>query len=240
MESNIQHSKIIKRLTADVMHARQETEELKRGQIELAVIISRTPLFMMVVDRDRRVKKVSDAILQFTGRTLDEVVGLRGGEALRCVHHLDDPRGCGYGPQCDSCSIRRMVQDTLDTGRSHNKVEATLSFIDDCRDKRYLLVSTTLIENPDKQALVFVEDVTERKKAETERARLIRELEKALSEIKRLSGMLPICASCKKIRDDSGYWNQLEAFIEKHSAAEFSHSLCPDYAQRLYPEFNLK
>lgn len=62
------------------------------------------------------------------------------------------------------------------------------------------------------------------------------ELHKALSELKTLSGLLPICASCKKIRDDKGYWNQIEAYIRERSEAEFSHSICPECAQRLYAE----
>ena len=60
------------------------------------------------------------------------------------------------------------------------------------------------------------------------------ELQKALSEIKTLSGLLPICASCKKIRDDKGYWNQIELYIRDHSEAEFSHGICPPCAQKLY------
>jgi len=60
------------------------------------------------------------------------------------------------------------------------------------------------------------------------------ELQKALSEIKTLSGLLPICASCKKIRDDKGYWKQLELYIRDHSEAEFSHSICPTCVERLY------
>ncbi len=65
---------------------------------------------------------------------------------------------------------------------------------------------------------------------------LISELQKALSEIKALSGMIPICASCKKIRDDKGYWNQIESYIKDHSEAQFSHSICPDCVKKLYPE----
>ncbi|MBN2808791.1 MAG: cache domain-containing protein [Deltaproteobacteria bacterium] len=66
------------------------------------------------------------------------------------------------------------------------------------------------------------------------------QLEKALKEVKTLSGFLPICASCKKIRDDQGYWNKLEHYISKHSEAVFSHGICPDCAQKLYPEFIAK
>jgi len=77
-------------------------------------------------------------------------------------------------------------------------------------------------------------DISERKKAEAEKVKLIEKLEKALEEVKKLSGLLPICASCKKIRDDKGYWNQLEGYIQKHSEAKFSHSLCPECSDKIY------
>ncbi len=79
-------------------------------------------------------------------------------------------------------------------------------------------------------------DITERKRAEEERDKLIRELETAIDNVKELSGMLPICASCKKVRDDEGYWHQIETYIKKHSEAEFSHSICPDCVEKLYPD----
>jgi PAS domain S-box-containing protein len=82
----------------------------------------------------------------------------------------------------------------------------------------------------------IIRDITERKRAEEEREQLIIELRDALSKIKTLSGMLPICVSCKKIRDDKGYWNQIESYIKHHSEAEFSHSICPECAKTLYPE----
>ena len=64
-----------------------------------------------------------------------------------------------------------------------------------------------------------------------------KKLEEALSKVKVLSGFLPICSSCKKIRDDKGYWNQIESYIKEHSMAEFSHGICPECAKKLYPEF---
>jgi AmiR/NasT family two-component response regulator len=70
----------------------------------------------------------------------------------------------------------------------------------------------------------------------TELRRLNAELQDALAEVKTLSGLLPICSSCKKIRDDEGYWNQLETYIQEHSNVMFSHGLCPDCAKKLYPE----
>ncbi len=77
----------------------------------------------------------------------------------------------------------------------------------------------------------------QRKKNEAEREMLIRDLKDALAEVKRLSGLLPICASCKKIRDDKGYWQQIERYMSEHAAVRFSHGICPDCARKLYPDF---
>lgn len=79
-------------------------------------------------------------------------------------------------------------------------------------------------------------DITERKRADAEREQLIAELREALSRIKALQGLLPICASCKRIRDDRGHWNRIESYLQEHSGAEFSHGVCPECIQKLYPE----
>lgn len=73
-----------------------------------------------------------------------------------------------------------------------------------------------------------------------EREKLINELQEALGKIRTLKGLIPICSSCKKVRDDEGYWHQVEVYIRDHSTAEFSHSLCPDCFQKLYPELYRK
>ena len=68
-----------------------------------------------------------------------------------------------------------------------------------------------------------------------EKQKLIGELQKALAKVKTLSGLLPICSSCKKIRDDKGYWNQIETYIRERSEADFTHGICPNCAKKLYP-----
>ena len=77
----------------------------------------------------------------------------------------------------------------------------------------------------------------EREALHRENLRLIEELQAALAEVKTLQGFIPICSSCKKIRDDSGFWQQIENYIQERSDARFSHSICPDCAKRLYPDF---
>lgn len=80
-------------------------------------------------------------------------------------------------------------------------------------------------------------DITRRKEIESDREKLIKKLQDALDKIKTLRGIIPICASCKKIRDDEGYWNEIESYIKKHSEADFSHGICPECAQKLYGDF---
>jgi two-component system cell cycle sensor histidine kinase/response regulator CckA len=108
-------------------------------------------------------------------------------------------------------------------------------------------VEVALIVSPIKDAAGRVvgastaaRDISRRKEDERERLRLIEELTAALARVKTLGGLLPICSSCKKIRDDQGYWQQVETYVKKHSDAEFTHGLCPDCATKLYPEYQLK
>jgi len=80
-------------------------------------------------------------------------------------------------------------------------------------------------------------DITTLKKAEEEKDRLIDQLRNAAEKIKTLNRLLPICASCKKIRDDQGYWQQVEDYIRAHSGIQFSHGICPICIKKLYPDY---
>ncbi len=88
-------------------------------------------------------------------------------------------------------------------------------------------------------ALQNSRDLDERNRAEKEREKLIVRLQKALADVKKLSGLLPICSFCKQIRDDRGYWKQIESYIKDNSDADFSHSICPECAEKHYPEIGI-
>lgn len=83
-------------------------------------------------------------------------------------------------------------------------------------------------------------DITEQKRAEAERDKVIQELTLALAEVKQLSGMLPICAQCKKVRDDHGYWNQIETYLSEHTEATFTHGVCPECATAFRQEMQAR
>jgi PAS domain S-box-containing protein len=105
--------------------------------------------------------------------------------------------------------------------------------------KRYLIFDASPIFLEDGKLLGVVEtlqDITVLKEMEEEKERLNGELREALKQIKTLRGLIPICAGCKKIRDDKGYWNQLEHYLEKHSEAVFSHGMCPACFQKYFSE----
>ncbi len=84
-----------------------------------------------------------------------------------------------------------------------------------------------------------VHNVDLRKNLEQELKKNIHDLQEALANIETLNGLIPICASCKRIRDDQGYWNQVESYVSQHSKAKFSHAMCPDCSRRFYPDIGL-
>ena len=132
----------------------------------------------------------------------------------------------------DNCPLTRIV-------RGETKVVRDMIKYDLAGQEKSFIVTSRPFLNSQKEIIGIVEsfqDITERKLAENAREELIAELQHAFEEVNFLSGLLPICASCKKIRDDKGYWKKIETYISSHSKVEFSHSICPDCAQKLYPE----
>lgn len=82
----------------------------------------------------------------------------------------------------------------------------------------------------------LTEEIAERKRSEERREKLLTELQQAMADVKILSGLIPICASCKKVRDDDGFWSQIEVYLQDRSEAQFSHGICPECTHKLYPD----
>ena len=100
-------------------------------------------------------------------------------------------------------------------------------------------VSTTVPQSASIAGVVGVSrDITPMKALEKEQELLIQKLQEALGKIKTLHGLIPICASCKKIRDDTGYWQQVEVYVRDHSDADFTHGYCPDCARKYLAELH--
>jgi len=99
---------------------------------------------------------------------------------------------------------------------------------------------TALQKELENKNLILQDEIEERKQIELEHEKLIEELQSALTEVKTLRGFLPICANCKNIRNDEGYWEQIEVYIKDRSDVDFSHSICPDCVAKLYPDLDIK
>lgn len=99
---------------------------------------------------------------------------------------------------------------------------------------------TTLQKELKNKNLILKNEIEQRKQIELEHEKLIDELQSALSEVKTLRGFIPICANCKNIRNDGGYWEQIEVYIKERSSLDFSHSICPDCVAKLYPDLDIK
>lgn len=140
----------------------------REHEAELTAIYENAPVVIALVDGEHRICKVNRAAVRLTDSTVEQMLGLRIGEALRCLHALNNERGCGFGPECGQCTIRRMVTDTLETGRNHYQVEAAMVCDIEHKKRRLaFLFSTAALEiNGEPIALVSMMDITQRHQAQ--------------------------------------------------------------------------
>lgn len=136
---------------------------------------------------------------------------------------------------------KEEIERAKTTGE-HNVIGKTVELPGLKKDGQEFAMEISLSEWKTTEGVFYtgiLRDISERKQAEEQRDRLILDLQKALAEVKTLSGLLPICAHCKSVRDDKGYWEKIEAYIHKHSDTEFSHGICPECAKKYYPDMDL-
>ncbi len=155
-------------------NARYEEQRIKfeqsllGSQTELSAIYENAPVIMILVDSERRVRKANHQALNFAGRTSQEMIGLRGGEALGCLFALKNGEACGDAPECGDCVVRQTISDSLETGKSHSQVEASLPFIvnDQEMDHAFLLSTTPLQIQGEQMVLASIMDITQHKQAQ--------------------------------------------------------------------------
>jgi PAS domain S-box-containing protein len=173
---------------------------------------------LMLTKPDGSVLDANPAACRIFGRTREEILGT-GREGLV---DTSDPR------------LAQLIADRQHHGHAHGELTARrkdgTSFP--------LEISSVVFQTPkgEPRTCMIIRDITERKAAESERESLIQQLQDALGKVKTLSGLLPICAACHKIRDQQGAWYHLELYIRQHTEADFTHGICPECRRALYPE----
>ena len=205
------------RLTRDVTEARGLAESLRQSEETHRLLFEKSPLPMWVVDRDSlHFLAVNDAAVRTYGYSRAEFPEM----TLRDVH---PPEGV---PGLLADLAREASEQDAPLTTRHRRKDGTLIDVE--------VIAHDIAFGEWKALLAVLTDVTERRRAAGERERMINELKEALASVKTLCGLIPICASCKKIRDDKGYWRQVEVYVRDRSEAEFSHGVCPDCMKTLY------
>jgi PAS domain-containing protein len=178
-------------------------------------VIDAIPVAVLVVDSDVRVLEYNAAAALIIGDSGTER-GRRGGDLLHCVIACQTPHGCGTAPECRECMIRNSVGLALD-GQQPKRVRHKLETITgDGISLIHLLITAAPINYRGASlVLLILEDISE------------------LVDLRRI---VPICAYCRKVRDDAAYWQDVESYCRRKLDIEFSHGICPECVKRHYPE----
>lgn len=168
---------IVVLLIQRVRRSRAE-QEISRSEAKFEAIFKNMPMPMLLLDQDRHVLEVNRAAREIVTLSTMGTKGIGFGNAFRCIYSLDDPGGCGFGPACHGCTVRRIVTDTFQTGRSYYQAEAKLTSLNIPQPQdNYLLVSTVLLDFArDCNVLLCLEDITKQRHAELETQNLRNEL----------------------------------------------------------------
>lgn len=157
-------------LSREIAERRRSDNTLAEQERELATIFENAPFIMLLLDGERRVRRVNGLACSFTGSSASDMIDRRSGEALRCLHALDNPEGCGFGPQCRECRVRLTVLNTFETGRSHRHVDVSLPLTIQGREETipFFLSATKVRVADHAMVLVSLQDISEYKKREAQ------------------------------------------------------------------------
>jgi PAS domain-containing protein len=181
-------------------------------------ILNAIPLAIFVVDEDVRIHDLNQAAATVFGLNKGTILKRRGGEVLNCLHSQDVPEGCGRGEFCRTCIIRNSVKASLQGQTvTRRRTKAELLLGGSKKGFELLITASPLPNNDEPLTLLIIEDI---------------------SEMTTLQEIIPMCAKCKKIRDDQKYWHSVEEYFKDHIGVDFSHGLCPTCMQELYPHFS--
>jgi len=210
-------------IARDISEQKQLAGQLCDSMKEIEDLYNNAPCGYHSLDKDGVFVRINDTELGWLGYSREEVIG-----KLKFIDVID-ATGIELNRQNFSSFKETGFVKDLQFGLKRN--DGTFMPV---------LLSATAVKDSAGNYLMsrsVVFDLTARKKTEDELRCIYDELVKAQANVKVLSGMLPICGSCKKIRNDHGFWDAIEKYITEHSEAMFTHGLCPDCVRKLYPDF---
>lgn len=184
------------------------------GEDFYRTLLDAFPAPILVVDEDVEVVDRNAAAAALVGGEVQ--LRRRAGDVLHCLHAQESPEGCGRSRLCRDCLVRKSVGEAHAGGRVQRR-RARLELVRQgaATEVHVLLTAVPLAYRGRRLVMVLLEDVT---------------------ELNNLRAVLPICAGCRRIRDDQAYWQSVERYFKEHLDVDFSHGLCPDCLERLYPE----
>ncbi len=161
---------IIAELRREVAARKKSEKSLREQERELTTIFENAPFMMLLLDEEGKIRRVNDMTCTFTASSVSDMVNRRSGEALRCLHALNAPEGCGSGPQCRECTVRLTALNTLETGRSHHQVEVSLPLVVQGKEQTipFLISTTKVMVGTHAMVLLSLQDISEYKKLESE------------------------------------------------------------------------
>lgn len=181
----------------------------------LKEVFDAIPAMLLVVDQDVRIQHLNATASGGLGLELAGVYNKRGGEALRCVHSFETAGGCGCAEACKDCVIRNSVRMATEGGKTFRKGTRMEFQNGGQKTEIHILTSASPFAWDGKAfVLLTLENV---------------------SELIQLRSLLPICMHCKKIRDDAGYWKEIDGYLNARLDVDFSHSLCTECMDKFYP-----
>jgi|GEM_PF-6650429 len=219
-------SPLFKSMAENIVALEQAKNILQVSEKKLRDITSSLAEGIYVFDEKGHVSFMNPEAERILGWSIDDV---KGKNIHDLIHH-HKPDGTIF--PVEECNMWQVIQ----SGVLFNSREEMLIRKDGTFFPASVIASPIKEDGNIISSVTAFRDITEIKKLEHEKENLISKLQASIDNVKLLSGIIPICMHCKGIRDDKGYWNQLEKFIAEHSEAEFSHGICPDCLKKHYPE----
>ncbi len=209
----------------NVLDRKHAEVQFKNSEERFRALTENTTDLTIIFDTKRIIEYVNPAIKNTFDYSIEEVVG----KSIFDLIHPDN---------------MQMVNKMIDQAVANFGKAITLDdFCVQHKNGSWIYLSGDIIHMPDVSSVNGIvgnfKDITHRNQIEKERETLIKKLQEALEKVKTLSGLLPICMHCKKIRDDKGYWNKIEEYVQENSEARFSHSICQECAEKHYPDFDI-